>query len=398
MIKKITYISTATPDPQQGGTGIINYYLIKELIDRKYIINAYFFIPIWFKKALNYKILESFKSKYFKYKIINIANYDNNNKFDIKLGSSYVDNIYSSKQVEDVLKNLNGHDKIFSTNFGLAKVIAKYNFNNSVCMLDDPLQLRLRANMNFNFFRISAYYTLLAYLSIDNYFFWTKIVKEFSKIKKLFIVSPQSYRYYKKKGVKNITYQRWFSNKVDKKDVIKTKKIFKTIRLLHVGDLRTSASQKLLSGLKDFGFKEFNKVNINFEIVFIGKYDKKITTDYKNIKLKYLGSLNNITKYYKQSHYFFTPFNYDVGVRTRIIEALAYGLPCISHHSSNFGLPELKNNKTVIFFKNYDEMKKIFSNKDTSFSNRKRMSERCRKLWEEKFNTEKNIKKIANLL
>ena len=41
-MKKIAYFSIGIPDPSQGGSGIINYYILKELINKNYLVDAFF--------------------------------------------------------------------------------------------------------------------------------------------------------------------------------------------------------------------------------------------------------------------------------------------------------------------------------------------------------------------
>ena len=41
-MKKIAFFSTGIPDPNQGGSGIFNYYLIKRLLEKNNLIDCFF--------------------------------------------------------------------------------------------------------------------------------------------------------------------------------------------------------------------------------------------------------------------------------------------------------------------------------------------------------------------
>ena len=62
--KKVCVFTTGSADPTQGGSGIFNYYILKKLIEKKYVIDVYFRRDkIFYKEKINNKYLLKIKKK-----------------------------------------------------------------------------------------------------------------------------------------------------------------------------------------------------------------------------------------------------------------------------------------------------------------------------------------------
>ena len=91
--------------------------------------------------------------------------------------------------------------------------------------------------------------------------------------------------------------------------------------------------------------------------------------------------------------------NYGLGIRTRILSMISYGLPVIVDNLSLAGFDKsLQNSKIFI---NLDDrlyfqkkLKKILENKKIY----KSLSKQSFLTWEKKFNPEKNIKRINKII
>ena len=62
-MKKIGFFSTGIPDPNQGGSGIFNYHILKRLIDKGYLIDSFFRVSKSFiENNTNSKFLNTIKN------------------------------------------------------------------------------------------------------------------------------------------------------------------------------------------------------------------------------------------------------------------------------------------------------------------------------------------------
>ena len=55
------------------------------------------------------------------------------------------------------------------------------------------------------------------------------------------------------------------------------------------------------------------------------------------------------TSYFTSQYPWIDISDYPVGIRTRILTSLSYGLPCIAHISSSLGLHRLKHGENILF-------------------------------------------------
>ena len=63
-MKKIGFFSTGIPDPNQGGSGIFNYHILKRLIEKEYFVDSYFRVSKSFiENNTNSKFLNKIKNK-----------------------------------------------------------------------------------------------------------------------------------------------------------------------------------------------------------------------------------------------------------------------------------------------------------------------------------------------
>jgi hypothetical protein len=83
---KIGFFSHGLPDPTQGGSGIFNYLILKYLIKKNYLIDAYFIVEDWFlKKHINFYFLKQIKKKIKNVYIIKVKNKSNFFDFGLSL-------------------------------------------------------------------------------------------------------------------------------------------------------------------------------------------------------------------------------------------------------------------------------------------------------------------------
>ena len=87
--------------------------------------------------------------------------------------------------------------------------------------------------------------------------------------------------------------------------------------------------------------------------------------------------------------------NYGLGIRTRILTLISYGLPVIVDDLSLSGFDNtLQGNKVFLNIDEIHSFEKIFLNNKIYNKVRKKSFG----IWKKKFNPEKNIRKINNII
>lgn len=392
-MKKIAFFSTGIPDPTQGGSGIFNYYLIKRILEKNIQLDCFFRVNTNFlKNHVNIYHFDKLKKK------INSINfiYEKKNRNFLKFGIGLLKAVHQfyicKKTVLGLKKN---YDAYISLDLGWA--MALNNFDNCLSILGDPYHSRALDNLKGEPLSPINYYRKLKALSCIS----TKTMKYLSSLlnnkKCVGIFSRHHAKDYRAKGI-NCKLLDWFSPQVNDH---KIKKIFfckKEFNIVHLGDLETSASKKNLKFLVDSLEVISKTINKKIIINFVGRFKEKKKSLYSNIKFKYLGHIEDLSKELNKYDALISVSEYSVGIRTRIITALSYGLPCIAHFSASFGLYKLKHNHDILFCKNSIELANNINLLINDKNLQKKISKNSRKSWLKYFNPKTNVDKILKIV
>jgi hypothetical protein len=131
-------------------------------------------------------------------------------------------------------------------------------------------------------------------------------------------------------------------------------------KIILVGDLTGTVTIYSLIFLKKFLQKYYDKLpsDLKFNIFGYGQLD----TDFQKYKnLYYKGVSENLPSEFDNRSCLLACNEIDLGIRVRIITALACGTLVLTHKSNVLGIPELKHGKNCIIFNNIDELYKIFN-------------------------------------
>lgn len=120
---------------------------------------------------------------------------------------------------------------------------------------------------------------------------------------------------------------------------------------LHVGSLATSAGHDMVAYWRDEMLPALASSDIDLQIRVVGNDGGAPAEflDWSRPELVFTGHLDSIVEEVAQADIFLCPLKYPVGVRTRIITALAYGLPVIADRTAAAGLPELVDGRDILF-------------------------------------------------
>lgn len=346
-MKKIAFFTTGIPDPYQGGSGIFNFYILKRLIEKEYFIDCYFRVNKKFiQNNTNSKFLNDFKKKL---NSINFIYTDDIKIRKINFFYSHLSEIHYFNKCKQIVKNLNlNYDSYISLDLGWAVALSRKK--NCISILGDPYHSRIINGDDSSVYSLKKIFLKLRALSTYSKMVMWKINNHFSQNEGYFLgsFSKQHVQEYKKKGL-NCNELNWFSPYVDEIKIKKDYSIHKYFTLTHIGDLGTTASRKNLNFLLRCLKILSKKINNKIKIKFIGRYDKKIESTFKNIEFEYTGYLENLDDEINNSDAMISVSDYPVGIRTRILTSLSYGLPCIAHISSSLGLHRLKHGENILF-------------------------------------------------
>ena len=137
-------------------------------------------------------------------------------------------------------------------------------------------------------------------------------------------------------------------NRIKKKN-INTKKN----TILMIGSLKSTFVVDGLQNLNDNLIKDLEDLRneVDFEINIIGKFTSE-KTKYPNLNkswIKYLGWIDDVNPYFKESCMLLVPSQYKLSVRTKILDAFSAGLPVVTYENNNFDKKLfLKNENTIL--------------------------------------------------
>lgn len=390
-MKNVALFSTGVPDPTQGGSGIFNYYIIKEL-QKKYFLDCYFRANKKFiKNHSDLKYLKEFKN----IKIYFI--YEKEEKSFFLFGFNLLAKIHFFEQCNKFIANLKKkYDNYISLDLGWAYSL-RYK-ENVLSILGDPCHLVRYYRIKKNFFSLFYYYSLIRSYSLGSYSTISKLGDQINKKNIIASFTKNHATEYSQKGLICKTLD-WFSPYVSKNKVINLDyKLNGVLNFLHIGDLSTTASFKMIDYLQNELFEVLKNKNFNFNIKFIGRYKKIIEHNHKNINLIFTDHVKDIRREILGSHVFLSLSKYPVGTRTRVLTAMSYGLPCIVDETASLGLYQLKNNYDILYTKSSKNFSILIDSIIKNPALLRDISLNGRKSWEKYFNPKKNVKKIINIL
>jgi glycosyltransferase involved in cell wall biosynthesis len=398
-MKKIAFFSTGIPDPTQGGSGIFNYYILKRLIEKKYLVDAYFRVnQNFFDKHSNRIFFNKLKKKLNKTEVIFTNNKNKNYNNYLKFGYKLLASIHLFDLCSKVVSTLNkkSYYAYISLDLGWAFAL-KYKLN-CLSILGDPYHSLIYFGKKKNFFSFKTIIQFLRAYTTSTYNVLSKVHGVgFSKNQKLGSFAKQHVEEYKKKGIRCEELD-WFSPIVHNHEI---KKVFvkkNYFNLLSIGDSATSASRKNLDSLFQILENISNKINFTLKITFLGRFDKKMISPYKNIVFEYVGYVKKLSLVINSFDASIYSANYPVGIRTRIITNLSYGLPCIAHESSALALHRLKHKYDILFCKNIKDFEKYIILLQNDKKLQIKLSRNSRATWLKYYNPKHNVDKILKIV
>ena len=100
----------------------------------------------------------------------------------------------------------------------------------------------------------------------------------------------------------------------------------------------------------------FPFLDLNFRFYLIGKYPDFLKKEFAgNEHIIFCGRVDDLRKYVKKTSVFFAPISYGTGIKTKIVEAMAMGMPIITNSVGVEGI-NADIGKDILVYDDYEEM------------------------------------------
>jgi hypothetical protein len=395
--KSIAVFSVGVADPTQGGTGIFNQIVCSTLLDRGYEVHGFFRVTEGFvAEHFNQKYHQALIDKGLQSHLV----YEKNDFSGFSFGYAFLEKAHEYRasreavhQYESIIKNASA---CISIEMGWAVALANVKVP-VVCVLGDPISQRLAHITKINWLQPKSIYKWLQVQTLR--FTNAKIKRDLGDHIIVTMASPKQCQDYLGYGI-NCQQFRWFSPQVQY--VPKTLGAVKSKMVcLHVGSLYTSASRSMLEYWERELCPELAKLPIEFELRFVGKLPPEISewkSMHENVKFVFVGHLENTDEEFRNADVFFSPMQYPIGIRTRIISAASYGITIIADESAHLGLPEFKNGQDAFFTSTAQQTAEVLMRLANSPSLLLETALNARARWEQSFHPEKNMDHLLKLV
>lgn len=396
---KIAFFSTGIPDIAQGGSGIFNYYVIDELLNCGYHVDAFLRVNDNFlKKHTTDGYLRELLGKGLSIKLIQESTNLPRGLFGFNLLAATHQLQLSERIVEKVFSGEEKYLAVIAHDLGWAMALKNIKLP-VVAVIGDPLHSRLMYARPFEFIKIRSWLNYLRAKSLSTKSVYREIASRTNKKMILGSLSPHHANEFQENGIECIHIQ-WFSPEVvapAKEFKLHNNDLRESFKLLHVGALESTASDAMVRYWSDHILPELATLPFTIEIRFVGRIGKPFFQNKGNLKFTFLGHVEDLQSEFFECDAFFSPMKYPVGVRTRILSALSYGVPVIADPSISFGLPELVDKQHVFLGNTATEIAQLISFIRLNPCVSRRVGESGRKIWEKHFSPRKNSKKIIRL-
>lgn len=391
--KRVAVYSTGIPDPSQGGSGIFNYYVIKALLEKGYQVDGYFRAGKGFLQAHTVgTFLSDMMAQGLNCKIIDEERPRRRGLFGLALLLESHQVAVCTHVVDDILKSKRSYVAHIAHDLGWIVALAG-RAAPVVGIVGDPFPNRLRHGHDLRWNSPRSWLLRLQALSTGSRWTVRQLADRLNGRVVLGSFTPSHAEEYRSNGL-HCEHFRWFSPEVARPNGARVRNGSGVFRMLHVGTLASTASNKMLRYWMQSLLPELANLPFTVEIRFVGRGGQQMESHWENIRLVTLGHEESLDAEYQSCDAFFSPMQYPVGTRTRILTAMSYGVPSIADPSASQGLPELVPEHDIFYGRDPVAIKSIIQTLYESPDLVERVGKNARKKWEELFQPRPNVDAI----
>lgn len=354
--RKLAFFSTGVTDPSQGGSGMFNYLTLKHLLEQGHRVRAYLRVdPDFAKRTMTPEYLAELEKMGLErfFVVTSEKPTGNPSARDFLLANHQAASC--AQIVRDAQEYLNSVDGCISLDLGWALALGRTTIP-SLSILGDPVGPRLAHTPVPTLGDAAAEHRLAAG--------WHRIAQELESVTVdvlsglntstvLGCLSPAETRAVNVPGLVECRHVRWFTmppRAVRDRAIVRTGRGDR-LSILHVGDLATTASRNMLAYWRNEVLPALGRLPFPIEIRMVGRLnpESRIEGTPDNVSIVYPGHVADLTDEFLNADLYLSLMHYPVGIRTRVITALSYGLPVIADPSITFGLPELRHGEHLFY-------------------------------------------------
>ena len=391
-LEKVYFYSSVLPAPYNTGASVRVFSNIRDYLDLNYDIEVFLFT-----KIKNPEIPKELKVKDISFNIINtdIIHLDTKEKSKpLFLIERLLNRYFPIRQIikYHLMKNLDKSDygihhfEYLSTASAFVGLDGFFIWSNHDIVSERYLLLqkfRREIGQGKNYPSKIFKYFVLRYIE--------RLVADSCRL--MLTLSKYDHKYYQKKFKSNKVKLLPFSTSKENHYINKSRKIRDgRINLLHLGSTNsvlTYSSLKFI--LKVLFIKLPPKILNTIQLTIVGNNPnsfysnqiKKYALSYKQVTFE--GFKENIEPYFESNDLQIVATQHATGIRTKIIESFAHGLPIISSEIGARGLYGLKNKENILLCKNENDFAEILNDILHNAIDLDLISANARKLYEKEY-------------
>jgi glycosyltransferase involved in cell wall biosynthesis len=143
----------------------------------------------------------------------------------------------------------------------------------------------------------------------------------------------------------NLSNISWFPPSVRAKYIYNPTK--KNV-FLYLGNLHTPQNRASIKFIVDYVFPLLKEERINFEFWIVGDYPSNFRNLFKDKHIKFLGFVRNLEEIMAKVKILLSPISFGTGIKTKILDAMAYGVPVFTNSVGAEGLMVKKDFHCIV--------------------------------------------------
>jgi len=389
--------STGLPDPTQGGSGIFNYLVADELLRRGYRVLAVFRVSRAFAdRAITGSYLRELQERGLEVETVGEDAPLRRRDFGLT-ALERLHSYESSRLAVERLVMRESLDFCISLDLGWALALADLPVRR-LSILGDPYHRRVRETTPFSLQRRSTWGVLVRAKSVERSMSrLAERLRPYGESDSAVLASfaPQHADEFRAAGLA-CRHVRWF---VPGPERVERHPPTDRLRLLHVGDLASTASRQMLRYWDSELLPAASRLACPIDLEFVGRVDtlQPPLGTWPNIHVTFSGHVDDLRPPFAATTAYLSPMNYRVGVRTRILTALAHGVPVVASTAAALGLPELRDGVDIVYADNGPAVAGILSRLADDASLVERLGAAARTSWERFYDARVNVPALVDL-
>ncbi len=396
--RTIGLFSVGAPDVTQGGGGIFNELVCRYLLAQGFRVRGYFRYPEWFREHLDPSRQSELEA--LGLEAVHVPEETQARRF--AFGMQIVDFNHQMgacrRAVERDWREIERFDGVISLDLGWAIALAGLDVP-TVALLGDRKEQHLRDDFSFSLTRRSSWREwaqIQSLRGIDRSL--RRLLRPYAGEHRILgSFAPQHARELTANGIPCRHFQ-WFTPTPER--VERRPRREGPLRILHVGSLASTASRRMLAYWNDELLPALATLPFELELRLVGRLGSTAPDAGRapNVRVVLTDHLEGLEDEFAEAAAFFSPMRHRVGIRTRLVSALSYGLPVLADSSAADGLPELTDGLDVLYASDAAAataaLRRIHDEPDWA----EQIGARGRETWLRHFDPERNVPALVAAL